>query len=108
MKLRGRLKNMDYIELIPSLSHCIETVAKEKYWSAVNKFMEGKQEDKELQQRIELLKAFLESTDFGKLRRESEKHLIQGKRVKFIVYWKEDKPSYDMVATEGGILNSEH
>jgi len=108
MKLRGRLKNMDYIELIPSLSHCIETVAKEEYWSAVNKFMEGKQEDKELQQRIELLKAFLESMDFKRLRRESEKHLIQGKRVKFIVYWKEDKPSYDMVATEGGILNSEH
>ena len=73
-----------------------------------NKFMEGEQEDKELQQRIKLLKAFLESTDFGKLRRESEKHLIQGEKVKFIIYWKENKPSYDMVATEGGILNSEH
>jgi len=87
------------VELFPSLSHCIETVAKEEYWSSVNKFMEDEQEDKELQQRIELLKAFLESMDFKKLRRESESYLIQGKTVKFIIYWKENKPSYDMVVT---------
>ena len=62
--------------------------------------MEGEQEDKELQQRIKLLKAFLESADFGKLRREGEKHLMQGKTAKFVIYWKENKPSYDMVATE--------
>ena len=84
------------VELFPSLSHCIETVAKEEYWSSVNKFMAGEQEDKELQQRIELLQAFLESTDFKKLRSQSEKHLIQGKRVKFIICWKEGKPSYEM------------
>ncbi len=87
------------VELFPSLSHCIETVAKEEYWSSVNKFMEDEQEDKELQQRIELLKAFLESMDFKKLRRESEGYLIQGKTVKFVIYWKENKPSYDMVVT---------
>ncbi len=87
------------VELFPSLSHCIETVAKEEYWSSVNKFMEGEQEDKELQQRFELLKAFLESMDFKKLRRESESYLIQGKTVKFVIYWKENKPSYDMVVT---------
>jgi len=61
--------------------------------------MAGEQEDKELQQRIELLKAFLESMDFKKLRRESESYLIQGKTVKFVIYWKENKPSYDMVVT---------
>jgi len=87
------------VELFPSLSHCIETVAKEEYWSSVNKFMEDEQEDKELQQRIELLKAFLESMDFKKLRRESEGYLIQGKTVKFVIYWEENKPSYDMLVT---------
>jgi hypothetical protein len=87
------------VELFPSLSHCIETVAKEEYWSSVNKFMAGEQEDKELQQKIELLKAFLESMDFRKLRRESERHLMQGKTVKFIIYWKENKPSYEMLVT---------
>ena len=87
------------IELFPSLSHCIETVAKEEYWRSVNKFMEGEQEDKELQQKIELLKAFLESMDFRKLRSQSEEYLIQGKTVKFVIYGKENKPSYDMVVT---------
>ena len=61
--------------------------------------MEDEQEDKELQQRIELLKAFLESMDFKKLRRESESYLIQGKTVKFVIYWESGKPSYEMVLT---------
>ena len=88
---------MDCIELMPSLSHCIETAAKEEFWSLVSRYTEAKQEDKELEKKLELLKAFLESMDFKKLRRESEKHLIQGKRVKFIIRWKKNKPGYDIV-----------
>ncbi|GAH43195.1 unnamed protein product, partial [marine sediment metagenome] len=45
----------------------------------------GGREDKELEERIELLKAFLESADFGRLRSQSEKHLIEGKKVKFVI-----------------------
>jgi len=90
---------MNCIELFPSLSHCIETVAKEEYWDLVSKYME-RQEDKELEAKIELLKAFLESMDFKKLRRESEKYLIEGKVVKFVIYWKAGKPSYQMVLTK--------
>ncbi len=89
--------SMDCIELMPSLSHCIETAAKEEFWSLVSRYTEAKQEDKELGKKLELLKAFLESMDFKKLRRESEKHLIQGKTVKFIIRWKENKPGYDIV-----------
>ena len=88
---------MKRIELIPSLSHCIETTAKQEFWDSVNRYMEGKQEDKGLEERIELLKAFLESMDFGRLRRESEQHLLQGKAVKFIIYWQEGKPDCQMV-----------
>ena len=64
--------------------------------------MENEQEDKELKDKIELLKVFLESMDFGKLRSEIEQYLIQGKRVKFVICWKEHKPSYEMVVTEEG------
>jgi len=85
------------IELVPSLSHCIETVAKEEFWDSVNRYMGSGQEDKELAQRIELLKAFLESMDFKKLRRESESYLIQGKTVKFVIRWKEGKPHYEII-----------
>jgi hypothetical protein len=88
---------MDFIELFPSLSHCIETTAREEFWNSVNQYMEGGQEDKKLEGRIELLKAFLESMDFKKLRSQSEKHLIEGKKVKFVICWKEGKPSYEMV-----------
>lgn len=91
---------MDGIELFPSLSHCIETTAREEFWNSVNQYMEGGQENKKLEEKIGLLKAFLESTDFKKLRSQSEKHLVEGKKVKFVICWKEGKPSYEMVVTE--------
>lgn len=88
---------MGSIELVPSLSHCIETVTKEAYWNLVNKYMRDESEDKECTRQIELLKAFLETMDFRKLRSESEMHLVEGRKVKFMVYWQDNKPSYDMV-----------
>lgn len=88
---------MRCIELFPDLSHCIETVAKQEFWNSVNSYMENERENEELKDKIELLKAFLETMDFGKLRSESEQYLIQGKKVKFVIYWKEDKPHYEMI-----------
>ena len=88
---------MDDIELFPSLSHCIETTAREEFWNSVNQYMEGRQEDKKLEERIKLLKAFLESMDFKKLRSQSERYLVEGKQVKFVISWKEGKPIYEMV-----------
>jgi hypothetical protein len=90
---------MDGIELFPSLSHCIETTAKEEFWNSVNQYMERGQEDRKLEERIELLKAFLESTDFKQLRSQSERYLVEGRHVKFVISWKEGKPSYEMVVT---------
>jgi hypothetical protein len=91
---------MDCIELVPSLSHCIETTAREEFWNSVNQYMESGQKDKKLEEKIELLKAFLESADFKKLRSRSERHLIQGKQVKFVIRWKEGTLSYKMMVTE--------
>jgi hypothetical protein len=84
------------IELFPSLSHCIETTAKQEFWKSVDEYME-KQGDRQLEERIELLKAFLESVDFRELRCESEKHLVEGKKVTFVIRWEENKPHYKMV-----------
>jgi hypothetical protein len=84
------------VELYPSLSRCIETVAREEYWNLASQLMKSGQEDEELQQKVELLKGFLESAEFGKLRSQSEKYLIEGKKVKFIIYWKEAEPNYEM------------
>jgi hypothetical protein len=84
------------IELFPSLSHCVETTAKQEFRKSVDEYME-KQGDKQLEDRIELLKAFLESMDFRELRCESEKHLVEGKKVRFVIRWEENKLHYDMV-----------
>ena len=46
------------MELVPSLSHCIETVAKEAYWNLANKYMEGEAGDKELAGKLSFLKPF--------------------------------------------------
>jgi hypothetical protein len=91
---------MDCIELVPSLSHCIETTARKEFWNLVNQYMESGQGDKELENRLELLKVFLESANFKKLRSQSERYLVEEKKVKFIICWKEGKPSYEMVVTE--------
>ncbi|MHC1578591.1 MAG: hypothetical protein ACXQTH_02495 [Dehalococcoidia bacterium] len=90
---------MQGIELSPSLSHCIETAAREEFWNLVNQYMEAGLDDEELEGKIELLKAFLESMDFRKLRSQSEKHLLKGKRVRFIIRSREGKPSYKMLVT---------
>jgi len=91
---------MDDIELVPSLSHCIETAARDEFWNSANQYMEGGQKDKELEEKIELLKAFLESADFKRLRSDSERHLVQGRKVRFVIRRTDGKPSYEMVVTE--------
>ena len=88
---------MDGIELFPSLPQCIETTASKEFWYSVNQYMEGGQKDSKLEDRIKLLKAFLESMDFRKLRNQSERYLVEGKRVKFLISWENGNISYEMV-----------
>jgi hypothetical protein len=95
-----QIKIMEAIELFPNLSHCIESATRKEFWDSVRQYMGSLQTDKKLEERIELLRAFLESADFKKLRSESEKHLIEGKKVKFVICWKKAEPSYTMVVTE--------
>lgn len=86
------------IELLPDLSHCIETVAKREYQEAVSRLLEGAGNE-EFEQTAELLRIFLETMDFRKLRMESERHLTEGKKVKFVVYLDEGVPRYTMQVT---------
>jgi hypothetical protein len=72
------------IELFPDLSHCVETRAKQAYAATMSSIMSG-DGSPELEQQLELLKAFLEQADFSRLRRESEEHLTQGRKVKFVL-----------------------
>ena len=91
---------MEGIELFPSLYHCIETTAREEFWNSVNQYMKSGREDKKLEEKIELLKAFLESMAFKKLRSQSERYLVEGKKVKFVICWKEDRLDCQMMVIE--------
>lgn len=85
------------IELVPDLSHCIETVAKREYREATAKLLAVPKANNELEKRIELLRTFLETIDFRKLRQESEKYLVEGRTVKFIFYLENGTPKYEMI-----------
>jgi hypothetical protein len=72
------------IELVPDLEHCVQTRARQEYSTIAGKIMSG-DPSPEFEPRLELLKAFLEEADFSRLRRESEEHLMQGRKVKFML-----------------------
>ena len=84
------------IELTPTLELCIEGTARREYLKSADEYMQKGKKDRKLEDKIELLRMFLETMDFRKLRTESEKHLIEGKKVRFILTSEEGKPRYKM------------
>ena len=84
------------IELTPTLDHCIETTARQEFARNAADYMQAGERDVSLEQRIELLKMFLESADFRDLRTQSEPHLAQGKTVRFILSVQDGKANHTM------------
>lgn len=85
------------IELVPDLSHCIETVAKREHDNLARSYFQAGRGDAEFEEKVELLRSFLESADFKKLRRESEGYLLNGDKIKFILYKEEGQTRYRLV-----------
>ena len=86
---------MAYIELEPELDACVETKAKREYNQILSELL-NKGEEEELAEKLEALRLFLESADFSRLRSESEKYLLEGRTVKFILYLEEGKLKHEM------------
>ncbi len=84
------------IELVPDLTHCIETTAKREHAAVLKQILAPGQRNKKLEEKLEILRLFLETADFKQLRAESEKQLMEGKRVRFVVYLEEGMPKYEM------------
>ena len=74
------------IELVPDLTHCIETVAKKEHAAALKQLLTPGKVNKELEEKLEILRLFLERVDFRQLRAGSERQIMKGRRVKFVVY----------------------
>ncbi len=84
------------IKLKPSLSSCIETVAKRQYEKVLNKLLSTQQEDPQLLDVLELLRVFLESADFRQLRSRSEMILVSGKQVEFTLRSTNGEPKFEI------------
>lgn len=74
---------MQWIELVPDLSSCIETVAKREYADVTKRLLASEKLDTGLAEKAEVLRTFLKNADIRKLRSESEKHLLIGRQVVF-------------------------
>jgi hypothetical protein len=85
---------MTCIELKPHLSSCIETLSKTEYERTLSLLLKEGGMDKGLGERLEVLRLFLESADFGYLRSQYEGYLTEGKEVTFLIYLQEGKVSY--------------
>ncbi len=85
------------IELKPNLSSCIETLSKKEYERTLNLLLKKGPIDEGLGERLEVLRLFLESADFGHLRSQYEGYLTEGKKVTFLIYPEEGKVSYQLI-----------
>ena len=87
---------MSMIELTPDLSSCIETVARREYNDVTRTLLTATPRDGTIEEKAEVLRLFLETADFRKLRAESEKYLLNGEKVKFVVSLEDDQLRYEM------------
>jgi len=71
------------IEFIPNLEHCVQTLARQEYDRIMRLLLESDEAYSALGDRLELLKSFLENTDFNKIRSEYEPYLVEGKTIIF-------------------------
>jgi len=85
---------MVVVELEPTLTSCIETEARKEYGATLRKLLAAEEDDPQLGEKAELLRLFLENTDFGQLRSEYEPHLLTGKRVRFTICLEGGAPRY--------------
>ncbi len=89
------------IELVPTLALCIEGTARQEFKKCADEYMLHGKKDRKLEEKIEMLRMFLETANFHKLRAESEKHLVEGKKVRFVLTPDKGRPRYEMKIEAG-------
>lgn len=88
------MKDHMEIEFEPTLSHCIETLAREEYERVKRSLLDAGEPDAGFGERLESLRLFLEFTDFPDLRGKYERYLVQGRRVRFTIQSKRNRADY--------------
>ena len=85
------------IEFKPSLSECIETLAKREYEESLRACLVSPENSDELQEKIKLLRLFLESANFSQLRAECEKWLSASKGIRVILNLVDENPETKLI-----------
>lgn len=83
------------VELEPELNACVETKARQEYQAILKRLLK-RDSDMRLKTELEMLRLFLETTDFKKLREKYEKHLAAGERARFILRPGKNQPAYEI------------
>ena len=79
---------------------CIKCLAEQELYNCLRGLLRGESENEEMQQRYEMLLAFLKSPESQKLRDESEYYLSEGKQVSVRIYFVDGKPKYELKVKE--------
>ena len=93
---------MEPIDLNPRYStndipgKCIKCLAEQELNSCLRVLLTDEKDNKEVQQRFEMLLSFLKSPESKKLRDESERFLADGRQVTLKIQFDDDKPSYEL------------
>ena len=93
---------MDSFDLEPRYStsqipgKCIKCLAEQELNNCLRELLRGEEDDQQLQQRFEMLVAFLKSPESQKLRDESEKYLAEGKKVTLTLSLTDGIPKYEL------------
>jgi hypothetical protein len=93
---------MDSFELGPGYStgeipgKCIKCLAEQELNNCLLELLKGEEDDQKIQQRYEMLLAFLKSPESQKLRDESEKYLAEGRKVTLRLSFTDGKPKYEL------------
>jgi len=75
---------------------CIKCLAEQELDTCLRELLKGESENKEMQQRYEMLLAFLKSPESQRLRDESEKYLAEGREVVLRLSFANGKPKYEL------------
>src|SRR4030065_240334 len=75
---------------------CIKCLAEQDIYNCLRGLLGGESENKEMQQRYEMLLAFLKSPESQRLRDESEKYLAEGRKVMLKLSFADGEPRYEL------------
>ena len=75
---------------------CIKCLAEQELNNCLLELLKGEANNEKLQQKYDMLLAFLKSRESQKLRDESEKYLAEGKKVTLRLSFADGKPKYEL------------